>query len=185
MSRLHNLERSISNQGQVPGDATNAVTVSCAHKGLMLVVNAIVVKLFILSLTWFLKWSLVGQLSMCWWLGGLAHRRAGLSSPLSEGLSTLTLPLPGTSGHAQPPLLASSCPKGWSRSDVLHATFGQDMRSRLASGLAVPSAVGRWLWGVNLPPTADLGTQFIRVQRSQSLGGHLWEGRLSSLVGYD
>ena len=51
MSRLHNLERSIANQGQVPGDATNAVTVSYAHKGLMLVVNATVVKLFILSLT--------------------------------------------------------------------------------------------------------------------------------------
>lgn len=51
MARLHNLEHSISNQGQVHGDATGAVTVSHAHKGLTLVVNAIVLKLFISSLT--------------------------------------------------------------------------------------------------------------------------------------
>ena len=33
------------------------------------------------------------------------------------------------------------------------------------------------LWGVNLPPTPDPGTEFIRVQRSQSLGGHLCSPR--------
>lgn len=144
MPRLHNLEHSISNQGQVHGEAASAATVSCAHKGLMLVVNAIVLKLFILSLTYVFKMKSRSQLSTCWWLGGLAHRRAHLSSPLSDRLSAPTLPLPGTSGHAQPPLPASFPLKVW---DVLHATFGQDMHSRVASGLAVPSAVSRWLCG--------------------------------------
>lgn len=111
MARLHNLEHSVSNQGQVHGDATGAVTVSHAHKGLTLAVNAVVLKLFNLSPTYVFKMKSRSQLSMCWWLRGLAHRRAHLSSPLSDRLSAPTLPLPGTSGHAQPPLPALSHPK--------------------------------------------------------------------------
>ena len=65
MPRLHSLEHSISNQGQVHGDATSAATGSCAHKGLMLVVNAVVLKLFILSLTYVFKMKSRSQLSMC------------------------------------------------------------------------------------------------------------------------
>jgi len=48
-----------------------------------------------------------------------------------------------TPWHLRTCSASSSCPlppKGW---DVLHATFRQDMHSRVASGLAVPSAVGR------------------------------------------
>lgn len=115
------------------------------------------------------------QLSMCWWLGGLGPQKAHLT-PLSDRLSAPTLPLPGTSGHAQPPLFL---PLSTQSVDVLHATFGQAMHSRVASGLAAPSAVSRW--SGSKPPTHPWPGYWVYqgVEVTIPLGS-LVEARLSS-----
>lgn len=113
------------------------------------------------------------QLSMCWMAWRLAH----------EGPSQL----PSQTGSQHP---------------LSHSLAPQDMLSLLFLGLLSTQSVGCaprhlrtghalqggiWagstkcrqmtLWEVNFPPTPLTWVlEFIRVQRSQSLGGHLWKG---------
>lgn len=179
MTRLHNLEENTSNQGLRPKDATNAVTEPHAHKGLVLGVNGVVLKFLILSLTYVFKISEpVEHVLMAWRLGPQEgpSQLPSLTQALNHPPSHSLLP------QDMPSLPFLPLPTRRSKVELMCSTPSWDRMCtpRWHPGLAVPQCVRQVTLGggVSLSPTPDPGTVYIGVQRSRSLGGHLWEGEI-------